>query len=279
MFSDEAFVYADADMVGAVELLQDVNAANSYGPAMLELSGQKGDMDQSDMQAMLLVGALADNLDAVKVPGIVFGFKLKDTSRAVLNMGKLELIAGFGLKQDPRFADCFKRTKVDGHEYLVLTLTGDMVPWDELPLDKLRDVEAEEGSVDKLVAKLKKESLVIAIGLRDDYLLFSIGSSTDVLAKLGQGRSLAQRPRVRAVGRVGRQADRLDRLRQPGDERGGQQQRKEYRRPAGIRRSDAPAGQTGGRPGSPKSARTPSRWPTTSSGCCPSRAPSWPSAS
>ena len=194
MFSEEAFVYADADMVDAIRLMQDVQVAMNYGPAMIELSGRKGDLSQEDMQAMLVVGALAENLDAIKVPGLIFGFKLTDTSRAVLNLGKLELIAGFGLKQDPRFADCLKRTKVDEHEYLVLTLTGDMIPWDELPLDRLREVETEEGSVDKLVAKVKKESLVIAIGLRDDYLLLSIGSSTDVLAKLGEGKSLADRP-------------------------------------------------------------------------------------
>ena len=39
-------------------------------------------------------------------------------------------------------------------------------------------------------------TLVVAVGLRGDYLLVSIGSSTDVLARLGQGKHLAERPEL-----------------------------------------------------------------------------------
>ena len=196
MVSDEIFVYGDADMVDFFGLMQEVGGAMRYGPALVELSGRKKDLSKDDIQAMILLGVLSDNVDAVKVPGMVLGFKLEDKSRAVLNLGKLELIAGFALKQNPRFAECLKRTKIGGSEYLVLTLKGDMVPWDQLPLERFRRLETEPGSVDKLVAKLKKESLVVAVGLREDYLLLAVGSSTDVLARLGQGTSLAERPEM-----------------------------------------------------------------------------------
>ncbi|MCX7425860.1 MAG: hypothetical protein NTW96_09620 [Planctomycetia bacterium] len=196
MVSDEIFVYGDADMVDFFGLLQEVGGAMRYGPALVELSGRKKDLSKDDVQAMILLGALSHNVDAVKVPGMVLGFKLEDKSRAVLNLGKLELIAGFALKQNPRFAECLKRTKIGGSEYLVLTLKGGMVPWDQLPLERFRRLETEPGSVDKLVAKLKKESLVVAVGLREDYLLLAVGSSTDILARLGQGTSLAERPEM-----------------------------------------------------------------------------------
>ena len=44
----------------------------------------------------------------------------------------------------------------------------------------------------------------MAIGLRDDYLLVSIGGSTDALARLGMGPSLAQRPELVPVHRFAR---------------------------------------------------------------------------
>ena len=107
---------------------------------------------------MILLGVLADNVDAVKVPGMVLGFKVKDTSRVVANLGKLELIAGFALEQAPQLAECFKRTKIGDKEFLVVTLKGDMVPWDQVPLDKFRRLEAEPGDVDKFVDKMRKRA-------------------------------------------------------------------------------------------------------------------------
>ncbi|MBN1910553.1 MAG: hypothetical protein JW818_12485 [Pirellulales bacterium] len=193
MFSDEVFVYADTDMTKSLDLVMKISSAMRWGPMVVQLRGG-GYGDEEEIQAMLTMAVLGENIDSLKVPGMVVGFKLKDTGRATLNLGKLEMIAGIGLVQVPELANALKRTKVAGHEYLVLTLAGDMVPWDKAPLDALRSIEPEPGLVDKLVEKIKKEKLVLAIGLRDNYLLCAIGSSTDVLARLGQKDSLATRP-------------------------------------------------------------------------------------
>ena len=78
-------------------------------------------------------------------------------------------------------------------DYLVLSLDGEMIPWDEIPKDKLDSFELEEGEVDKIVDKLKESKLVIAIGLRGNYLVTSIGSPLECLEKLGQGKRLIDR--------------------------------------------------------------------------------------
>ena len=52
---------------------------------------------------------------------------------------------------------------------------------------------------DKLIDRLKKTTLVLSLGLRDDYLLLAIGPSTDVLAGLGAGTPLRTRPELAAV--------------------------------------------------------------------------------
>ena len=65
-----------------------------------------------------------------------------------------------------------------------------------MPLDDFKKIEANPGDVDKIVARLKEMTLVVAVGLRDNFLLVSIGSSTDVLARMGQGKRLAERPEL-----------------------------------------------------------------------------------
>ena len=42
-------------------------------------------------------------------------------------------------------------------------------------------------------------TLVISLGLRDDYVLLAVGPSTDVLARLGKGTSLRSQPELAAV--------------------------------------------------------------------------------
>jgi len=206
MFSHEVFVYAEADAAGLFDLLQQARVAANLGPIVLAASGAD-DLSQQELQTMLILGVLSENIESLKVPGVVLGFKVTDTNRAALNLGKVEMFAGILLSQDPMFDGAMKRTKIGDHEYLVLTLRGDMIPWDEAPLDELRKLEPEEGCVDRLVEKIRGEKLVVAIGLRGDYLLVAVGSSTDVVARLGQGKPLVDRPELAPV--VARSGERL----------------------------------------------------------------------
>ena len=99
----------------------------------------------------------------------------------------------------PQLNGCFERTEIAGHEYLVVSLDGEMIPWEEVPLDELKKFEAEEGEADEVIAKLKQLTLVIAIGIRDEYLMFSIGQSTDCLAGLGEGELLIDRAELKPL--------------------------------------------------------------------------------
>ncbi len=92
-----------------------------------------------------------------------------------------------------------KRTTIGGHSYLTFKLDGAMVPWDIGVVEKIRSLAATPDDGDKLIEHLKKTTLVISLGLRDDYLLLAIGPSTDVLARLGNGKSLRSLPELAAV--------------------------------------------------------------------------------
>ena len=134
---------------------------------------------------------LDKNRDKLETPTIVLAFKHTDARRVKAQLARLEKAASEAFESVPELKGRFKRPKVGNSEFLTLTLDGQMIPWDQVPLDKL---EKQPHEFDKLVEKIKKLQLVISIGLHDDYLLLAISPSTDKLAALGSGPLLAERP-------------------------------------------------------------------------------------
>jgi len=199
MTSDEVFFYGDQSLIGFLDLAQQMAGAMRYGPAVVELTGQDEDLRQEERQARLVMTALVENIDLLKVPDGIVGFKLDNVDLAAEQLDKLEELATPVLEAEPLTQGRLKKADVDGHKYLTLTLDGTMIPWDEVPLDEIREVEPEEGDTDKLVDKIKKSTLVIALGIRDDYLLLSIGSSTDCLTRLGKGERLVDRKEIKPL--------------------------------------------------------------------------------
>ena len=70
-------------------------------------------------------------------------------------------------------------------------------------------MEAQEGDLQKVIDRLKESKLVIALGIRGNYLVASIGASLECLEKLGQGDRLDRPRRVQTAGKIRRQAARL----------------------------------------------------------------------
>ena len=133
------------------------------------------------------------------MPNFVLGFKLKNTDLAKEQLIKLETMGNILLESNEQTKGHFKKTKVGNHDYLVLELDGEMVPWDQVPMDKLKELELNEGDFQKIIDQLKETKLVIALGVRDNYLLCSIGSSLECLEKLGQGKRLIDRPELKPL--------------------------------------------------------------------------------
>ncbi|MEE8450630.1 MAG: glycine cleavage system protein GcvH, partial [Thermoguttaceae bacterium] len=199
MGSQEIFCYGDKDLGDTILLLQQIAGAMRYGPLMMQLSGGASELSQEERQAMMMFGVLSENLELLKIPTMVMGFKLSDTDRATEQLALLEQLATPRFEAEPMLKGRLKRTKVDGHEYLTLSLDGKMIPWDEVPTEKLKEIETTEGDTERLIARIKEMTLVVALGVRDDYLLLSVGASTDCLASLGQGTSLADRPELKPL--------------------------------------------------------------------------------
>ena len=79
---------------------------------------------------------------------------------------------------------------------MALTLDGSMVPWDRIPF---KDYEEKEGQFDNLVKKLKKLQVTVSLVLRGDYLLFTVGETSDVLPAKAPGQRLLDRPELKPL--------------------------------------------------------------------------------
>jgi len=198
LLGQEAFVCGDPNYIDLLRLSQKINGSN-YGQAIAQAMQGKAGSEAQQRQAAALFHVLAQNTDLIKVPNTIAGFRITDKPQARQN---LDVVAGFlalGSAMVPELNGRFSRKTVANCEYLVLSLDGKLVPWDQLPLDDLRGHEIEKGDVDKVVAKLKGLTLVLAMGLRDDYLVAAAVESTDVLAALGTGKPLGSRPEFKPL--------------------------------------------------------------------------------
>jgi hypothetical protein len=190
MFSHETFVYGDQSTVDLIDLVQRLMSTMRYGQLVSQMTGEGA---EAMNPGLLVLSGLAQNIELLKVPNVIIGFRVKDRQLAQEELTKLEGIINVGLMFVPQLASQWKRTNVAGNEYMTLTLDGAMIPWDQIPLDEAREHELHKGDVDKVVEHVKKLKKVIALGLRDDYLLLFVGPSTERLAQLGKGKSLAGR--------------------------------------------------------------------------------------
>jgi hypothetical protein len=190
MFSQEAFACGDGRLVDFLHFVQEVQTAMNFGPLAAQLKGEGAD---PSIQARVALRAAVANARYITAPGVIFGFRVKDVDRVKQELDKLEILYNVASMAAPPLVGKLKRTTVAGCEYLALSLDGQMVPWDRLPLDRLKEMEENPGDADKVIAAIKKLTLVVAVGLRDDFLLLSVGPSLDSLARLGKGKLLSAR--------------------------------------------------------------------------------------
>ncbi len=186
--SHEAFVYGDSNVGKVFALINEINQATSEAQLEAMSSGDFGEMES--IQTRKIIEVLGKNVDDLTVPTLVKGMKLSDTKRAVGQLQRLEGLVQGLLAQQPALQPRFSREKIGGAEYLTLRLDGSLVPWPFLQ-NEVEGVDPQE--VAKVTEKLQAMTLVVSMGVREDYLLVSIGADNKHLAALGQGKLLYDR--------------------------------------------------------------------------------------
>jgi hypothetical protein len=194
LFEEEVFAYGSKNVADLIVLMQELQQANQFAPLAALFQGGPQAVNQPEMRAKILLHVLADNAERLKVPDIVMGFRLSRTKPAqvVKRLEGLEkLLAGLA----PPLKDRLKKVKVQGADVFTLVLDGKLIPWDQIPLPQL---EEEQGSLDKLVKRLKAMKLTIGVTVRGNYVLLSIGEGTAGLQAVGEGlpKRLSDRPEL-----------------------------------------------------------------------------------
>jgi hypothetical protein len=190
MVSHEIFIYGGRNFVAAGDRAGRAGGSGGFGRGLAKMMAARTDEDRKRVQIQLLLHSLADNVDLIRMPDLVIGFKLQDTKRAEAQLKRLEDHLSVAAAQLPPLEGRVKRVQVEKGSILTLNLDGKMVPWDRIPF---KDYEDKPGEFDKLVDKLGQLKLVIGLGVKDDYLLLSLGDSVNALTKLGQDKLLYDR--------------------------------------------------------------------------------------
>jgi hypothetical protein len=181
--SQEFFLYGAGNSVELVDLFMQLQ-----GPSyMIRVAKAAGQPNMAGPQLVLRV--LAEKMDLIKVPDLVLGFKISNRQRAEDQLKRLEKWLN-EVGQGPTFTAKPRREQVAGNEFLTLTLEGKML---EPHLAILQAFEQRPGEFDALKKKVLRLKLTVSAGIRENYLLVSIGETNTHLAKLGTGPRLIDR--------------------------------------------------------------------------------------
>jgi hypothetical protein len=168
----------DVAVLEEEEDFDDDDAADDGGPGLM-----LDEFDPEQVQKRLLAQTLVDNLDLLVVPDVVWGFRTAKADTAKAQLVRLEALGRLLVQMNPDFEKAIERRSVAGGEFLVVTLSGAQVPWQELQ-DELAGDLGDITGLDKVFERLKSLAVVVALGQIGDRVILSVGGSLDHLAKL-----------------------------------------------------------------------------------------------
>jgi hypothetical protein len=187
----EVFAYSGENAVRFLTLAGQVNLAVQFAPLTARLKGE-GDKPQEAIQLEALLDALKEGMDELVVPDLVIGFRVDNPKAVVNQVGRLEALLQQALAEaPPAFRNRLKRSQAGALTTLAYVLDGALVPWNEIPWDRY-DLDADDYK--KLIDKLKGMTVTVALTVKEDYLLVTVGGDTKAAESFGRGAALAGRP-------------------------------------------------------------------------------------
>lgn len=204
MVATDTFVYGEPSCIAFLELTtklqQAIRAAAGRARLQLEFDGdaragrparilpaalQAADVELSpeEVQARLVLGALAENIDLLVVPDVVWGFRTDMADAAASQLKRVEVLGRLATQASPDLAEALERRQIAGGEFVTVTLEADRLPLAALAREIAGDL-ADTPEADTVLERLRRLQLVIALGVVGDRVVLSIGDSTEHLEKL-----------------------------------------------------------------------------------------------
>ena len=183
--SHEVFLYGDVSFTELVHQIQDMVASGRRHRLQALAAGKTA--KAADLEASL---ATVGKLGELRVPNLVFGFRVKDPLRARSQLMLLDMLTQLGLMRNdvpPWVRERYGHEAVQGQRFVTFKVDGSML--------LMTGIKFEEGAAPELVAALKaaleRVEMVVAVGFLGDHVLVSIGDSTEHLEQFGKGDSLS----------------------------------------------------------------------------------------
>lgn len=190
VISNEMFIYGSADFTTLADLAQEMNLSlDQVGFG----EGQPSQEEFTKAYLSKLDSILDERGDDLKVPDLVFGFRVEDPELARRHVELLHAFVTLGLlggEAPPPIRRGYRKVKVDDVEFLSLQLSAAMLPLDSMVAEA---DEAVQPLVEKLVQNLRDEQVAIGVGVLGNYVLISVGDSLEHLNELGQSKPLIDR--------------------------------------------------------------------------------------
>ncbi|HQR09632.1 MAG TPA: hypothetical protein PLN21_22610, partial [Gemmatales bacterium] len=145
--------------------------------------------DRTTAQLHAALTALKENINELKIPDVVVGFRVPDAKVAQRQVARLAVLLNAAALAVPQLTGNVKSQKINQFNLTTITLDGAKMPWDKIPWN---NIEEDPGEFNDLIAELKKLKITISIGYFEGYVVLGFGESIKFLERLGQGKKLAE---------------------------------------------------------------------------------------
>ena len=187
IFSHEVVIATGPNAPKSLGSIISALTAGQMAPLTLLMQGNFDQDAISKAQGESIIQALVESSKDLKVPELLLAFKLKNKKTGEELIKKLEDKLPMVEAAEPKLKGAAKKEKILGTDFLTLKLKGSMFPIEGI--DQIPGVE--EGQLKKFKADLVKMTFAAAIGIKDDYLIATIGPDLTYLSSIGKGDSIA----------------------------------------------------------------------------------------
>ncbi len=200
LFEEESFSFSGKNSAEWLILAQELQVANQMAPLAMMIKEGPLAASQPEGRVKYILQVLSDNSKHIVVPETVMGFKLSRTKPAQIAKWLESLEKTLG-QAAPALKQRFKKLQIQGADVYTLVIDGSMIPWNAIPIAQFED---QPGQFNDLVKHLTDMKLTIAVTVRDNYLLLSLGEGTNALKTVGPGlpNRLERSPGIRAAGQI-----------------------------------------------------------------------------
>jgi hypothetical protein len=194
MFSDEVFTYGGSNIADWIKLLSQASSLDRAARIQAKADGD----EPAKATPGKFFKSLAEKISGgMTAPTMVAGFRIKDEKRAKSQLDEVHsMLRNLLDEHQPELAAHLQRDQIAGHEFLTLRLDGSMIPWEEI---REESTSFDEEQFNSIRDALEKQTLTVALGVMPEFVLLSVGASTEHLEKLGQGTSLAAQPAIKRL--------------------------------------------------------------------------------